>query len=400
MIKNDLREQGFSVEERTAKNFIPALLWAIFTLLLIGGTIIMIMAVVGWITPYVDKDSTTSRSPIDYDLNAGSVFIGLAAFVIFLLFYLGIRFVLTLLFCHDRYNSVKLKILESKAMPVCHCREALKVWQTVVIYTVPVVIVYVLMLRMSGFWFPMENIEYINFGFLLMLFFMSFFMAFDLALVAYVVFIKVKYRVDYISVDSHMYRITLYKETYVRAGGKKVKRQLKTSPVNKPERRKRMFVTMTTCLNPECENYSVELDKSIKICPLCEGRIYKAEVLQNVVTCLNKDCANYGQELKEELESCTICGGKTGRLSFKFVPHLAWPSVAVSLLSAAVFTYIFWLLDEKGIDGGPLYMLPGLLWFGCWVASVVMGFLSKNKWTLVIAVLSYYLAQIILEIII
>ena len=159
-----------------------------------------------------------------------------------------------------------------------------------------------------------------------------------------------------------------------------------------------MFVTMTTCMNPECNNYSIELDKSIKNCPLCGGRVYKADILQNVVTCLNEDCENYGQELKEEITECASCGGKTGRLSFKFTPHLALPSVALSVLSAALFTYIFWFFDEKGIQG--IFIdIAGYIWFGCWVASVIMGFLSKKKWTLIVAVLSYYASYIILQVI-
>ena len=395
MIKHDLRENGFSVEERTMKKLIAALLWAALTVLIIAGTFVMIMAIVGWIAPSADKNSAAIRSPIDYDLNAGSISLSIVEFLFFLALYFGLKFVLTLIFCHDRYNSINLKVLESKGMPVCYCREALKVWQTVIIYTVPFVIVYIAMFLLAA---PPPRFESIDFMLLLMLFLMSFFMAFDLTLVLYVLFIKAKDKIDYIAIDNHLYRMTLYKETYVRAGGKKSKRQLKTSPVIKPK--KRMFKTLTTCLNPECENYSAELDKTLKSCPLCEARIYKADILQNVVTCINADCANYGQELKEELESCTICGGKTGRLSFKFVPHLAWPSVAVSILSSALFVFIFWLLDYEGMDGGIFVMLAGYSWFGCFVASVVMGFLSKKKRTIVIAILCFYLAAIILQIII
>ena len=393
MIKHDLRANGFSVEERETKKFISTMLWVAIAVLIIAGTFGMIMAVVGWIAP-------ESGSPIDYYFDAGSIPLGLLAFVLCLLGYFGIRFVLTLLFCHDRYNSVRLTILDDNHLPICQCREALKVWQTVVIYIVPVVVVYVLMLRMTGFWFPLEKIEYINFGFLTMLFFMTFFLAFDLTLVIYVLFIKIKDKVDYIAIDHHVYKMTLYKETYVRRGGKKVKRQLTTTPVDKPQKRKRMFINMTTCLNPECKNYSTKLDKSIKICPSCGAKIYKAEILQNVVTCLNENCENYGQELKEEITECTSCGGKTGRLSFKFVPHLALPSVVLAVLSSAIYIFTMRLFDEKGIDGGLLVDIAGYLWFGCWLTSVVMGFLSKKKWTLVIAVLSLFTTVVILQIVI
>ena len=396
MVKHDLRENGFSAEERITKKFISTLLWVAIAVLIIAGTFVMVMTVVGWITPY--EGAGEVRNPIDFDLAPGSIPLGLLAFVLMLLFYFGIRFVLTFLFCHDRYNSIRLTILDDNHLPVCQCREALKVWQTVLIYLVPVVVVYVLMLRMTGFWFPLENIEYINFGFLTMLFFMTFFLAFDLTLVVYVLFIKIKDKADYIAIDHHVYKMTVYKETYVRRSGKKVKKQLKTSEVIKPESRKKMFVTMTTCLNPECENYAIELDKSVKTCPLCEAKIYKAEILQNVVTCLNEDCENYGQELKEEITECELCYGKTGRLSFKFVPHLALPSFAVSVLSAVLFTWIFWLFDEKGIQG--LWVdIAGGLWFVCWLTSVIMGFLSKKKLTIAVAVLSYYASYIVLQII-
>ena len=400
MIKNDLRVNGFSVEERIPKKSISTLIWVTLTLLLVTGTIMLVVTVVGWIAP---AEGSEARSPIDYDLDPNSVPLGMIAFVLFMLAYYGIRFALTFLFCHDRYKSIRLKTLEDNHLPVCHCREALKVWQTVVIYIIPIVIVYVSLLRITGFWFPLDNITSINFGFLTILIFMSFFLAFDLTLVIYVLFIKVKDKIDYIAVDYHIYRMTLYRDTYVRTGKKGAKRKLRTSVVDRIKSQKRMFVTMTTCLNLECDNYSAELDRSVKICPLCGEKIYKAEILQYVVTCINENCENYGQELKTEIEKCTLCGRKTGKLSFKFTPHLTLPSIAASLISSFVYIVFFDIFDKLSTISSPngivLYFAYAVnyLWYGCIAAGIVMGFLSKKAFPVLIAVFAFFAVPVILE---
>jgi len=103
-------------------------------------------------------------------------------------------------------------------MPVCLCREALKVWQTILIYTAPFVLIYSLYIFII--------IRYNNnLFFLLMLLFFIFYMAFDLTLVLYVLHFRIRDKIDYISVELHAYMITLFSKTYIRANKRKKKKR-------------------------------------------------------------------------------------------------------------------------------------------------------------------------------
>ena len=94
-------------------------------------------------------------------------------------------------------------------MPICYCREALRVWQTVLIYLVPFILMYSLYLFLC--------VNYIAYpAFIVIFFFMMFFMGFDLTLVIYVLCVKIKEKPDYISIDHHIFSYTLYNKSYVR----------------------------------------------------------------------------------------------------------------------------------------------------------------------------------------
>jgi hypothetical protein len=110
-----------------------------------------------------------------------------------------------------------MTILKSKAMPVCVCREALKVWQNVLIYFLPIVIMFT----------PLYIFSIMSAGagiYSTILVLLSFFWAFDLTLVIYVLRIRLTESLDYISVDHHVYIMTLFSRTYVRANKKRRKK--------------------------------------------------------------------------------------------------------------------------------------------------------------------------------
>ena len=72
--------------------------------------------------------------------------------------------------------------------------------------------------------------EFVDGGYMTMLFFMSFFISFDLTLITYVLFFKIKDKIDYIAADHHIYVVTLFKQTYVRLNRKSNKNKyLKTN---------------------------------------------------------------------------------------------------------------------------------------------------------------------------
>jgi hypothetical protein len=134
---------------------------------------------------------------------------------------LVLKSILTTLVCSDKKHSFTLKLLKNNAMPVCGCREALKVWQIILIYCVPFALTYT----------PLFVIGVLGGGVLGMAVvitaILAFFWAFDLTLVAYVLFYKIKGGADYIAVDHHVYNLTLYSKSYVRGkniyGGKEHK---------------------------------------------------------------------------------------------------------------------------------------------------------------------------------
>jgi hypothetical protein len=237
---------------------------------------------------------------------------------------------------------------------------------------------------------PFKNIET---GFLTMLYLVSVFIAFDLTLVAHVLFRKIKDGADYIAVDNHLYKMTVYTASYVMIGGKKVKQYIDIK-----KRPKRMFKKMTTCLNPECENYSQELEKKAKVCPSCEARVYLSEVLQNSLTCVNKGCENYGHELKQDIEVCPSCGTEIRPLAFIFNPRLALPAIAAAVLSSILFAFVFiYMYNYVGMNlrESTIVDILNIIRIIILVISVIMGFLSKNVAAFVITLIFCFFAFIV-----
>jgi hypothetical protein len=130
--------------------------------------------------------------------------------LLFLFVYFALKVIITILVCSDKSNSIRVRLLKGRnmpIMPVCFCKEALKVWQTVVIYLVPVVLMHSALFVVSAI-----SIK-TNFIPLAMLVILSFFMAFDLTVVLYALFYKVTTGVDYISVDHHAYQMSTFNKS-------------------------------------------------------------------------------------------------------------------------------------------------------------------------------------------
>lgn len=381
MVKYDLREMGYAVREKKPRHEIITIMWVAFTVILAALTFLSVNIFFSLIMGY---DSETLSDMRNQNPNAVLDFLEsnfwtyLILLVVFYCAYLGLKLLLTIIFCSDRFHSIKLKILSDGAMPVCHCREALKVWQTVLVYVLPFILLYSFMLVLCILTLADPFV-------ILIVLFLSFFLAFDMTAVVYVLAAKIKDKVDYIAIDRHVYEMTLYKETYVRIGGKKIKNHIK--PIDAGKKR-HMFITMTACLNSDCENYAEEVAANIKICPSCGGQIYKAEILTNVVTCLNPDCENYGQELKTDMEKCSLCGEDTGKLAFKFNPGLSNPTIIISIIFAVLFCFIHFIMASKGIETGILADIIDFLRIPAAVIIIFMGFLSKNNAAFITAIMS------------
>ena len=386
MVKFNLNEQGFVIKEKITKKYIITILWVIFTVLLITCAFLLLFT----IGRLVRADN--GNGLMSFETNPQSIPLYFFELVFFVFLYFGLKFIVTFWFCSDKYNSIQLKLLEDNNFPVCNCKEALKVWQTVVIYLIPVITIYTMMFLISVT-INGEMFESIEIGFMTMLFFISFFMAFDLTLVAYVLFIKIKDKIDYIAIDHHVYKMTLYKETYLKIGGKNIKNKIIPKEDKSP---KRMFTKITTCLNPECENYTQKLEKNTKVCSLCGGHTYISEVLENVVTCKNKNCENYGKELKKEVEICELCGEKTKNFAFDFNPRLTMPAIVTAISATIIFPFIYLYMINYSISG-PIGEILFIVRTVIILASIFMGFLSKNKAAIIITIISLPLSNIFIN---
>ena len=159
---------------------------------------------------------TDSFDPLIYISSLLFGTFGIFAPVIYLLLvfflYFALKVVLTILVCKEKRKSISLKMLKIRSitsMPICFCKEALKVWQIVLSYLAPIVLMY------SGLFFLSVVGNKINWIYLPMLVLLSFVMSFDLTLVLYVLFYKIKDGMDYISVDNHVYLMTMFSNPHI-----------------------------------------------------------------------------------------------------------------------------------------------------------------------------------------
>jgi len=230
MVKYDLHEKGFSVEERAAKQSRVTIIWAVSTVVMVVGTLFAVY-LIGRVGDKIFAPSLLSPDAIPLALQYlteiveqyGVIgYIGLLIVLLFL--YLALKLIVTILFCRNRQHSIKLTVLADKAMPVCFCREAFKVWQTVLIYLIPAVLLYSMLFALCAFTLG-EG------GYILVILFLIFIISFDVTLVIYLPYIKIKYGADYISIDHHIYVYTLFNKPYI-----KVNKKVKKLPRLKPEK--------------------------------------------------------------------------------------------------------------------------------------------------------------------
>lgn len=127
--------------------------------------------------------------------------------IIFIFIYLVVKLIMTRLICKEKERIIKLQIM--KGMPVCYYNGALKFWHIIAVYFLPVIfmysLLYVLMIRS----------EFVAYYFMVF-FFVLIFLTFDLTAVIYTLFFKIKDKPDYISLDHHIYEVTLFKQSYVK----------------------------------------------------------------------------------------------------------------------------------------------------------------------------------------
>ena len=219
MIKDNLLDMGFSEQHiypnaKIINGLWAALFWIINILTFIVLTLIR-----------KDMDIMDREDPlkdIHIFLYGGFDVIGIGNlifvfyFILLLFMYFAVKCMLTVLFCKDK-DSIKkdkgstkfLFLKDYSKMPVCFCREAQKTWQIVLVYLIPFASIYA----------PMFYLAYKVGGagrgvYTVLLFILLFIMSFDLLPVIYVLIAKLRYGMDYISIDCHVYEMTLYRNTH------------------------------------------------------------------------------------------------------------------------------------------------------------------------------------------
>ena len=205
MQKNKLREKGYDGRQKIPNSVVVGIMWLALSVILIilgtGGVFALAAALE--ITAESELNLVQEFTEMVYeffDIMAVIVF-----FIVFMALYLALKCLATLLFCSEK-DSISIKMLEKNAMPICSCREVFKVWQTVVIYFAPVFIMYSTVFLLNAF--SAYSVGFVTWSINIIL--LSLFWAFDLTLIIYVLFIKIITRVNYISVDQHIYMLTLF----------------------------------------------------------------------------------------------------------------------------------------------------------------------------------------------
>jgi hypothetical protein len=204
MLKNELREKGFDGQEKIPSGWIIGLLWVALAVIMITLSIQGSLAAAAAI-------GISAESELNYLMEfnenvfdfMGDVSPIIILFVLCLVLYFAFKCIVSRLFCEGK-NSVDLVM--KNAVPMCLCREALKIWQIVLIHVIPGFIIYVPLFILSVFSAFDKGYGIYSTNIIIL----SLFISLDLTLVVYISFIKMITRAEYISIDRHIYNITLF----------------------------------------------------------------------------------------------------------------------------------------------------------------------------------------------
>ena len=199
MLRYDLLEKSYHFEMKEPKKSIINLVWAGFALLLIFPALLLYLMI-------FNGDIESMNLPLPY-LDLDVAILNIMFIAVPFLYFIS-KEVLTSMFCSNKNSHGEMKLSSDIEMPISVYREAFKTWQVIIIYLLPMIVMYPLLMLISVM--TGENI-YI----LIMILIMSFLMSFDLTLTIYALLLKIRYDYDYIAVNNHVYSLTLYSKTYV-----------------------------------------------------------------------------------------------------------------------------------------------------------------------------------------
>jgi hypothetical protein len=185
MIKNDLREQGFYVEFKEPSEAPITFIW---TVLALCTMIISFLGIFEAMKYFSNSHIAGILLTInDYIFGLFGIASIASYLFFFILLYLGLKIIMTVLFCRDKIHSIHLKVLKGKGVPLCTCKEALKTWQTILIYLVPIVLMYSMIFALCII--SKDNLIYVS-TYMITFLFLSYYMALDLTLIFYTIVYK------------------------------------------------------------------------------------------------------------------------------------------------------------------------------------------------------------------
>lgn len=214
MLKDKLREKNYVQSDKNMKTFIFHIAAAILIMLGIAVTFFLVILIRGEIINRWENIMSVAESAGDtINDSLASAFkefmeiIKVLLFIVLIVIEVVVYFffvgLFTSLFCEKKFNNTHLKILKYTQMPVCLCKEALKPYQIVLSYIISMILVYVPMFFICIF--------AVDFGFMFSLIFFIILTAPDVVLMGYILYLANTEKPDYISIESHVYGMTLFK---------------------------------------------------------------------------------------------------------------------------------------------------------------------------------------------
>jgi len=190
MLRNNLLENNYNFERKMPKKWLVSMIWTFLCLSFLAGSFgIFILAIM--------LDSPERLHLFDY-----GIFPYIIIFAVISILYFGLKIRMTSSFCNNKEQNMAVRITED-GLPVFACKEALKTWQIILVHTMPAVLIYIILC--AGILSIAFDVYLV-----MLLFVVSFVLAYDLALVVCVLFMRAKYKPDYIAVNRHIYDMTLY----------------------------------------------------------------------------------------------------------------------------------------------------------------------------------------------
>jgi len=192
MLRNDLLENNYQFELIEPKKVVINAIWVSLALVFMTISVLLFMAI------YLGSFNDISIPYIEFN----SLLLNIV-FIVMPFIYFIFKDILTSFFCSNKNNHSTADLFAKTETPVWNYREAFAIWQIVLIYLLPMIFMYPMMLGLSV-------LSSGNISLLIMIFIMTFFMTSDLTLVIYVLFLKSKYNTEYIAINNHVYSLTLY----------------------------------------------------------------------------------------------------------------------------------------------------------------------------------------------